>query len=77
MYLSRQQGHPASGFPTSTIAAGLAPPFCGEHTFRHAQEFVDDVVLVSDEDMCHSMKLLYGAGIVAEPSVRPLKPVCA
>lgn len=70
MYLSRRQGTPASGFPIDTIAAGLAPPFAGAITFRHVQEHVDDLVLVTDSEIRAAMRTLYeDMGQVVEPSV--------
>lgn len=40
-----------NGGETDTIAHGLAPPFAGRSCFRHVQEFVDEVVTVTDEEM--------------------------
>jgi len=51
MYLSKQHGHAVSIKSTNTIAAGLAPPYAGTYTFRHVQEFVEDIILVTDEEI--------------------------
>lgn len=67
MVLSRQAGHAAwcpAGGSTSTIAHGLAPPFAGRACFNHVQQFVDDVVTVTDEEMRDATRLLYRAGLV-------------
>jgi threonine dehydratase len=42
----------------TTIADGLCAPFAGQHTLRHVQTYVDDVVLVSDEAIREAMWLL-------------------
>jgi len=52
-----------------TIADGLAAPFCGEHTLRWTQRFVDEVVRVSDDAILEALRLtLTRAKLAAEPS---------
>ena len=34
-----------------SIAGGLAPPFAGEFAFLHVKEYVEDIVLVSEEEL--------------------------
>ena len=52
-----------------TIADGLAAPFAGDHTLRHVQAFVDDVVLVSDEEIAAALGLiLERCKLLAEPA---------
>lgn len=41
-----------------TIADGLGAPFAGELTLAHVQRYVDDVVLVSDEEIVKAVRLL-------------------
>ena len=54
---------------SSTIADGLAAPFAGEHTLRHVQAYVDDVVLVSDASIGEALRLLFSrTKLAAEPS---------
>ena len=54
---------------TDTIADGLAPPMAGELNYLYVAEFVEDVVLVSDEEILSAMRLLLTrARLVAEPS---------
>ena len=34
-----------------SIAGGLAPPFAGKNAFLHVKEFVEDIILVSENDL--------------------------
>ncbi|MEP6621741.1 MAG: threonine/serine dehydratase [bacterium] len=53
----------------STIADGLAAPMAGERNFEVVQRYVDDVVLVSDEEIVEAMKtLLSRCKLLAEPA---------
>jgi threonine dehydratase len=54
---------------SNTIADGLAAPFAGEHTLRHVQQFVDEVVLVTDDEIIDALRLiLERCKILPEPS---------
>ena len=69
MRRSLDAGRAATLADTRTIADGLAPPMAGELNYRYVAEFVEDVVLVSDEEILSAMRLLLTrAKIVAEPS---------
>ena len=69
MTLSLRQGSPAHLDSLDTIADGLAAPFVGEHNLAHVQAFVDDVVLVSDDEIANAMGLiLQRCKVVAEPA---------
>eukprot|EP00656_Telonema_subtile_P039512 TRINITY_DN44613_c0_g1_i1.p1 TRINITY_DN44613_c0_g1~~TRINITY_DN44613_c0_g1_i1.p1 ORF type:complete len:289 (+),score=94.45 TRINITY_DN44613_c0_g1_i1:180-1046(+) len=72
MALSMQAGSQQwcqGGGKTRTIAHGLAPPFAGKACFRHVQEFVDDMVLCSDQELRQATKALFvEAGVVSEVS---------
>ena len=68
MYLSLQEGHAVKNGAAKSIAAGLAPPFVGENTYAHVKKFVDDVVLVTDEEIIESVGILYHSGLIVEPS---------
>ena len=68
MYLSLQEGRAVKNGAAKSIAAGLAPPFVGENTYAHVKKFVDDVVLVTDEEIAESVNILYHSGLVVEPS---------
>lgn len=55
--------------PPNTIADGLAAPFAGEFCFEIVRRLVDDVVLVSDDEIAAAMSvLLTRAKILAEPA---------
>lgn len=56
------------GGKVNTICAGLAPPFAGKATFHHCREFVDEVVLISDEEAKSAVRLLFQHGHVVEAS---------
>ncbi len=69
MTLSLQQGSPAHLDSLDTVADGLAAPFVGEHNLAHVQEYVDDVVLVTDDEIVSAMGLiLERCKVVAEPA---------
>ena len=34
-----------------SIAGGLAPPFAGENAYQHISTFVEDILLVTDEEL--------------------------
>ena len=69
MTLSLQQGSPAHLDSLDTIADGLAAPFVGDHNLAHVQAYVDDVVLVSDDEIANAMGLiLQRCKVVAEPA---------
>lgn len=52
-----------------TVADGLAAPMAGELTFQYVREFVEEVTLVSDDEIASAMRLLATrAKVVAEPS---------
>ena len=71
MWLSVKAGEAQwckDGGKTSTIAHGLAPPFAGASCYDHVQRFVDEIVLVSDDEMRRATAALFASGIVAEIS---------
>jgi threonine dehydratase len=52
-----------------TIADGLATPFTGEHSLAVAREHVDEVVLVTDEEIADGVRFLYErAKLACEPA---------
>lgn len=52
-----------------TIADGLAPPFAGALTLEHASTLVDDVVLITDDDIRDGMRFgMERARLVLEPA---------
>lgn len=69
MSRSLAQGAPAHLEQTDTIADGLAAPFAGEHTFRHVQSFVDEVVRVRDQEITDAVRMLIQrCKLAAEPA---------
>jgi threonine dehydratase len=52
-----------------SVADGLCAPFAGEHTLRHAQRFVDRVLIVDDREILDALELLWTrCKLAAEPS---------
>jgi threonine dehydratase len=86
MRQSLDAGRALSVTPEKTIADGLAAPMAGERNFAVVQRYVDDVVLVSDEEIAEAMGLLLsrckllaeGAGAAATAALIfgkiPLRP---
>ena len=69
MTRSLAEGRPVHLDRVDTIADGLAPPFAGEHTLRHVQAYVDDMVLVDDHEIAHALRLvMQRCKLAAEPS---------
>ena len=58
MTRSLEQGSPYHLDSSQTIADGLAAPFAGVHTLPHVQAFVDEVVLVNEDEIIHALKLI-------------------
>ena len=69
MHQSLAAGHAVQVDSVQTIADGLAPPMAGELNYQFVKEFVEEVVLVSDDEMIDAMRLIFSrAKLVAEPS---------
>ncbi len=69
MAQSLQRGEPVHLDRLNTIADGLAAPFAGKHTLAHAQAYVDEMVIVSDQEIVEAMGLiLERCKVVAEPA---------
>jgi len=58
MLKSLEAGHPIELKHVNTLADGLASRTVGSHTFEITKEFVDDVVMVSDQEMIAAIWLL-------------------
>jgi threonine dehydratase len=68
-YLSRKAGKRVEIPPPTTIADGLRSPKPGALTFPIVQELVEDIVLVSDDEIVAAMEFLRSRmKIVVEPS---------
>ena len=69
MSASVAAGQPVTLESTASIADGLLTLRPGDLTFAHVQAFVDDIVIVDDEEIAAAVKwLFHEARIVAEPS---------
>lgn len=69
MWRSRQAGHAVRLDKVQTIADGLAAPFAGELNFALVQRYVDDLILVTDDQIRAAMILLLErCKILAEPA---------
>jgi len=69
MYESLRAGKPIRLDDSATIADGLAPGEPGQLTFRIAQEYVDDVLLTSDERIRWATRMaLRTLHLMIEPS---------
>lgn len=67
MRRSLDEGHPVHLDRVQTVADGLAAPMAGELPFRVVRSYVDDVVLVSDDEIVAAMRdLLASAKLLAE-----------
>jgi len=71
---SIELGRPASvmqdppDWVADTVAHGLSPPFAGAICFEHCKAFVDDVVLVTDEELIEATKAMFALGFKVETS---------
>lgn len=69
MAQSLKQGTVVSLNNIDTIADGLAAPFAGEYTLAHVKKYVDEIVLVSDEEIIAALRLiLERCKILTEPA---------
>ena len=69
MSLSFAAGAPVVKEAVKTIADSLAPPRAEQYTFSICREVVDDIVLVSDDQLREAMKtLFYDLKLAVEPA---------
>ena len=69
MRRSFDAGEPQSIDAVRTIADSLGAPRCEPYSFALNRMFVDDVVLVTDDQIRHAMRLLFrSAKLVVEPA---------
>lgn len=67
MRRSLDEGHPVRLESMKTIADGLAAPMAGDVTYPVVKRYVDDVVLVTDEEIMGAMReILFSAKLLAE-----------
>jgi threonine dehydratase len=68
MHLALEAGEPVRLDPVS-VADGLNAPFAGANTVAIVRELVDEVVLVSEDELAGAMRFLYGrAKLACEPA---------
>ncbi|XP_066524476.1 L-threonine ammonia-lyase [Hoplias malabaricus] len=67
MYRSFIEKKPV-GMDSKSIASGLAPPFAGALPYALCKKYVEEIVLVTDEEIISAVSILYRAGLVVEPS---------
>ena len=66
---SLKAGGPVHLDRMETVADGLAAPFVGENNLTHAQKYVDEIVLVKEEEIIDAVRLIVEkAKVVAEPA---------
>ncbi len=69
MYRSFQQGKAVTLDRIDTIADSLAPPKAEPYTFSVCRQFVDEIVLVSDDQLKEAMRhLFFGMKLAVEPA---------
>ena len=67
MRKSLDEGRPVKLDSLETIADGLAAPMAGDVTYPIVKHYVDDVVLVTDEEIMSAMRgILFSAKLLAE-----------
>jgi threonine dehydratase len=67
MRKSLDAGYPVRLDSMKTVADGLAAPMAGERTFAIVQKYVDDVLLVEEDEITSAMReLLFSAKLLAE-----------
>ncbi|XP_029019761.1 L-threonine dehydratase biosynthetic IlvA [Betta splendens] len=67
MYKSLSEKKPVS-MDSKSIASGLAPPSAGRLPYELCQRYVEEIVLVSDDEIKAAVSTLYRSGLVVEPS---------
>ena len=69
MHRSFAAGKPTAIDKVRTIADSLGAPFAAPYSFALCKKYVDDLVKVSDEQLCRAMALLFhGMKLAVEPA---------
>ncbi|HJV80361.1 threonine ammonia-lyase [Noviherbaspirillum sp.] len=69
LYRSFRSGRPERLERVDTVADSLGAPYALDYSFQVCQRFVDDVVRVTDDEICRAMFYLYrDMKLVAEPA---------
>ena len=68
-YVSLQEGRPVTIDYWDTIADGLSARCPGTFPFRHIREYLDEIVLIEEEDIADAFRtLLFQGKVLAEPA---------
>ncbi|XP_025091966.1 uncharacterized protein LOC112562733 isoform X1 [Pomacea canaliculata] len=67
MWESYRAGKPVSK-EVKSVASGLSPPYAGRLCYAHCKRFVEDVILVSEEEIVQAMHELFERGLKVEPA---------
>ncbi|MBI4539722.1 MAG: pyridoxal-phosphate dependent enzyme [Gemmatimonadetes bacterium] len=68
-YVSLRRGEPTTIDYWDSIADGLSAVRPGHFPFRHIQRYLDDIVLITEQDIANTFRtLLFRAKILAEPA---------
>ena len=51
-----------------SIASGLSPPFVGENAFQIVRKFCQGILLISEVEICQTVKAAFDHGLVVEPA---------
>lgn len=69
MSRSLAAGKPVEAGPITTIADSLAPPYSLPYSFALCQRYLEGVVTVTDDELCHGLYQLFrGAKLAVEPA---------
>lgn len=68
-YVSLQQGHPVTIDYWDSLADGLSARRPGEFPFRHLQRYLDEIVLIEEDDIADAFRtLLFRGKVLGEPA---------
>lgn len=68
-YVSLKEGKPTAIDYWDSIADGLSAVRPGEFPFKHLQKYLDEIVLITEEDIARGFRaLLFRAKLLAEPA---------
>ena len=68
-YVSMQKGEPTAIDYWDSMADGLSARRPGEHPFRHLQEFLDEILLVTEQDIADAFRtILFRTKLMGEPA---------
>ena len=59
MSMSFAQGSPVKAGKLDTIADSLAPPYALEYSYKMCRTYVDEIVIITDDEMRQAMRLMF------------------